>query len=200
MHSEAHMEIRRNKTTQYVLCICLGSALTFELITVLQLKQSCCCGDTGSVSIPTLLPAPFILITCLAVFLHQADCYPITFILHNVNPLWPGNLNRLWCGFDAMHKVWPHCFCAVARGALASPYGGSCDDLWGNLTLKRMQMRQRINIQRRSLVDLSRCKAISIEDINIQQKRAGTQNNTVSKTTTQRVKQKQNKSILMEAP
>ena len=62
-----------------------------------------------------------------------------------------------------------------------------------------MQMRQWINIQRRSLVDLSRCKAISIEDINIQQKRAGTQNNTVSKTTTQRVKQKENKSILMEA-
>lgn len=59
------------------------------------------------------------------------------------------------------------------EGAVASPYGGTCDDLWGNLTLKRMQMGQRINMQRRSLVDLSRCKAISIEGINIQQKRAG---------------------------
>lgn len=156
------------------------------------------CDDSGSVSIPTLLPAPFILITCPAVFLRRADCYPITFILHNVNPLWPGNLNRLWCGFDAMHTVWPHCFCAVAPGAPASPRAGSRHDLWGNLTLKRMQMRRRINIQRRSLVDLSRCKAISIGDINIQQQRAGTQNNTVSKTTTQRVKQKENKSILME--
>lgn len=99
-----------------------------------------------------------------------------------------------------MHTVRPHCFCAVARGALASPYGGSCNDLWGNLTLKHMQMRQQINIQRRSLADLSRCKAISIEDINIQRQRVGTQNNTVSKTTTQRVKQKGNKSILMDAP
>jgi len=45
------------------------------------------------------------------------------------------------------------------------------------------------------LVDLSRCKAISIEDINIQQEGAGTQKNTVSKTATQRVKHKENKSI-----
>lgn len=99
-----------------------------------------------------------------------------------------------------MHTVWPHCFCAAARGALASPYGGTCDDLWGNLTLKRMQIRQWISIQRRSLVDLSWCKAISIGGINIQQKRAGTQNNTVSKTATQSFKQEENKSILMEGP
>lgn len=72
--------------------------------------------------------------------------------------------------------------------------------MWGNLTLKRMQMRQRINIQRRSLVDLSRCEAISIEDINIQRQRVGTQHNTVSKTTRPRVKQKENKSTLMDAP
>lgn len=103
-------------TTPAVPRVCRGSALTFELITVLQLKQSCSREESGSVSIPTLLPAPFILITCLAVFLHRADCYPITFILHNVNLRWPGNLNRLWCGFDAMHTVWPHCFYAVARG------------------------------------------------------------------------------------
>lgn len=51
--------------------------------------------------------------------------------------------------------------------------GGTCDDLWGNLTLKRMQMKQWINIQRRSLVDLSRCKTISIGGINIQRRRAG---------------------------
>jgi len=99
-----------------------------------------------------------------------------------------------------MHTVRPHCFCAVAPGPQTSAFGGSCDDLWGNLTLKCMQMRKRINIQRRSLVDLSWCGAISIEDINIQRQRAGTQNNTVSKTTTQRVKQEENKSILMEAP
>lgn len=85
-------------------------------------------------------------------------------------------------------------------GGVASAYGGSCDDLWGNLTLKRMQTRQRINIQRRSLVDLSRCAAISIEDINIPRRRAGTQNNSVSKSTTRRLQQKENKSTLMEAP
>lgn len=48
------------------------------------------------------------------------------------------------------------------------------------------------------MVDLSRCEAISIEDINIQRERAETQNNTVSKTTTQRVRREENKSILME--
>lgn len=41
-------------------------------------------------------------------------------------------------------------------------------------------------------------EAISIDGINIQQRRAGTQNNTVSKTATRRWKQKKNKSILME--
>lgn len=76
-------------------------------------------------------------------------------------------------------------------------YARTCDDLWGNLTLKRMQMKQWINIQRRSLIDLSRCRAISIDGINIQQRRAGTQNNTVTKTATRRWKQKENKSILM---
>lgn len=50
---------------------------------------------------------------------------------------------------------------------------GTYNDLWGNLTLKRMQMKQRINIQRRSLVDLSRCKTISIGGINIQRRRVG---------------------------
>lgn len=60
----------------------------------------------------------------------------------------------------------------LARLALCRR-GGTCDDLWGNLTLKRMQMKQGINIQRRSLADLSRCKTISIGGINIQQRRAG---------------------------
>ena len=80
-------------------------------------------------------------------------------------------------------------------GARTPALGGGCDDLWGNLTLKRMQMREQINIQRRSLVE-----AIRMEHINIQRRRAGIQNNTVSKTTTQTGKQEENKSILMEAP
>lgn len=91
-----------------------------------------------------------------------------------------------------MRAARPHCFAAAVSG-------GGGGDLLGNLTLKRMQMRQRINIQRRSLVDLSRCEAISIEDINIQRKRAETQNNTVSKTTTWRARREENKSVLMEA-
>lgn len=48
------------------------------------------------------------------------------------------------------------------------------------------------------MVDLSRCEAISIEDINIQRESAETRNNAVSKTITQRVRREENKSILME--
>lgn len=96
---------------------------------------------------------------------------------------------------DLMLCIWRGHIVSVLllRGHWPRLYARTCDDLWGNLTLKRMQMREWINIQRRSFIDLSRCKAISIDSINIQQRRAGTQNNTVSKTATRRWKQKENK-------
>lgn len=102
----------------------------------------------------------------------------------------------IWC---YAYGVATLSLCCCSGGTRPCLHAGTCDDLWGNLTLKRMQMKQQINIQRRSLIDLSRCKTISIDGINIQRRKAGTQNNTVSKTATRRWKQKENKSILMEA-
>lgn len=125
----------------------------------------------------------------LSHYLHFTQCEPAVTWQSKQSLMW------IWCYAYGVTTLF---LCCRSGGPQTSSYGGSCSDLWGNLTLKRMQMRQRINIQRRSLVDLSCCKAISIEDINIQRRRAETQNNTVSKTTTQRVKQKENKSILME--
>lgn len=111
----------------------------------------------------------------LSHYLHFTQCEPAVTWQSKQALIW------IWCYAYGVTTL----FLCCRSGALASAYRDCCNDLWGNLTLKRMQMRRRINIQRRSLVDLSRCKAISIEVINIQRERAGTQHNAVSKTTTE---------------
>lgn len=117
----------------------------------------------------------------LSHYLHFTQCEPTVTWQSKQALMW------IWCYAYGVATLF---LCCRSRGTGPSPHWGTCDDLWGNLTLKHMQMRQWINIQRRSLGDLRRCKAISIEYINIQQTREGTQNSAVSKTATQRLEQK----------